>query len=272
MSRTSRWRAEPVGLGAVVLLAAGSGRRMLPLTSDVPKALLPVGDRSGLDWMIDAVLLRSGAEIVVVTGHAQAAVERHLSRRYGTHVRCAHNAEYERDVNIVSVETGVSALTAPDQGYLICETDLLLDDIAWDTLFARLSASRSQWICRGRYGPSLTGGMVHVAADGQIDVIGYEPRHDARFDGWDKMLGMLWVAPDQVEADRRTRRDAMAVSIAQYYLSPWQQQLAQLPCEPLRVDAGHAATFNTPAEFERAASEFVTRRRESTRALTACIV
>lgn len=254
---TPATRRTPTEPGALVLLAAGSGQRMLPLTAAVPKALLPVGDRSVLDWMIDAALARTAAEIVIVTGFAADTVEAHIAKRYGQRVRFARNARYAEDTNILSVETGVAALTDPARGYLVCETDLLLDDAAWDALFAQLSPQRSQWICRGRYGPALTGGTVHAGADGRIDAIAYRPVHDAACDGWDKMLGMLWVAPDAVEADRRLRQAAIEVSIAQYYLTPWQHHLAALPCAPLRVEAGFAATFNTPAEFGRAARDFL---------------
>lgn len=257
-SRSTHVAAAP---GGVVLLAAGSGQRMLPLTAQVPKALLKVGDRTVLDEMIDAVLARSDAEIVVVTGFAREAVEAHLARRYGGGVRCAHNARFAEDVNILSVETGVAALPDTSHGYLVCETDLLLDDTAWDALFAGLSATRSQWICRGRYGATLTGGAVHAGAGDRIDAIAYKPVHDSACDGWDKMLGMLWVAPDAVAADRRLRQAAIKVSLAQYYLVPWQQHLSELPCAPLRVDAGFAATFNTPAEFARASGDFAVARQ-----------
>jgi glucose-1-phosphate thymidylyltransferase len=38
-----------------VILAAGYATRLRPLTDDVPKHLLPVGDRPMLDWVLDAV-------------------------------------------------------------------------------------------------------------------------------------------------------------------------------------------------------------------------
>jgi len=38
-----------------VLLAAGYGTRLRPLTDDRPKHLLPVGGRPMLDWILDSV-------------------------------------------------------------------------------------------------------------------------------------------------------------------------------------------------------------------------
>jgi len=241
----------------IVLLAAGSGRRMLPLTAHCPKALLPVGDRTVLDLMIDAIDERCDAQITVVTGFARETVEAHVRARHGARIALAHNARFEHDTNILSVETGVAALARPGRGYLVCETDLLLDAPAWDALFAQLDPARSQWVCRGRYSPALTGGIVHAGTDGAIDAIEYRPQHDSCYDGWDKMLGMLWVAPAQVDADRRTRQAAIAQTIAQYYLVPWQRHLTELACAPLRLEQGRADTFNTAADFERATADFL---------------
>ena len=38
-----------------VILGAGYATRLRPLTDDVPKHLLPVGDRPMLDWVLDRV-------------------------------------------------------------------------------------------------------------------------------------------------------------------------------------------------------------------------
>lgn len=248
------WRA-PRGM---VLLAAGSGRRMQPLTDRCPKALLEVGEHTVLDWMLHALLTRSAGEVVVVTGHAAEQVEAHLCQQYGSRVRCVRNPRYAEDVNIASVECGVAALKHPERGYLIAETDLLLDDEAWDHLFATLEVtSESLWACRGVYGPTLTGGTVRARLNGSIEAVDYRPVHDAACDGWPKMLGMLAVGPREVAADRALRRAAMAESIAQYYLAPWRDHLSQLPCRVMSVDVGLAATFNTPAEFDRASQAFL---------------
>lgn len=252
-------RLRPRGL---VLLAAGAGSRMRPLTDEVPKALLPVGDRTAIDWMVDAMVERSAAEIVVVAGHAAPRVREHLRERYGSRVATVVNERWATDTNIGSVDVGVEALQRPERGYLIAETDLLLDDAAWDQLFDRLADDdASMWVTRGQYGPTLTGGTVHARPGGRIDAVDYRPRHDSACDGWPKMLGMLAVGPGQVAADRLLRRKAMAMAggLQQYYLEPWRRHLPLLPCRVLALGAGWAATYNTAAEFEAARRTFLER-------------
>jgi molybdopterin-guanine dinucleotide biosynthesis protein A len=241
----------------VVLLAAGSGQRMRPLTEHCPKALLPVGDSTVIDLIIDAVKARTQGEIVVVTGFAAEELHTHLAIRHGARVRSAHNPRWAEDVNINSVATGVAALDHPERGYLVVETDLLLDDTAWDRLFGTLAHSDdSFWVCRGRYSPALTGGVVHAGADGRIDVVDYRPVHDPACDGWPKMLGLLAVGPKEVATDRALREAAIRETLRQYYLMPWKHGIAQLPARVLALEDGFAATFNTPDDFRAACRAF----------------
>ncbi len=243
----------------VVLLAAGSGQRMRPLTDHLPKALLPVGDSTVIDLMIDAVKRRTNGEIVVVTGFSADKLKIHLARHHGKRVRAAYNPQWADDVNIGSVAIGVSALVRPELGYLVVETDLLLDDRAWDQLFDTLASSdESFWICRGQYGPELTGGVVHVGQGGRIDRVDYRPVHDPGCDGWPKMLGLLAVGPNEVPADRELRDAALRITARQYYLMPWKHGIARLPARVLALEEGFAATFNTPGDFHAACRAFLT--------------
>ncbi|WP_376967571.1 nucleotidyltransferase family protein (plasmid) [Azospirillum sp. A26] len=62
-----------------LLLAAGFGTRLRPLTDTVPKCLVPIGDRSLLDLWLD-LLFTSGIERVLVNTHHHAeTVCRHLA-------------------------------------------------------------------------------------------------------------------------------------------------------------------------------------------------
>ena len=61
-----------------IILSAGQGSRLLPLTENTPKCLLPVGDKPILTSQIERLHECGVNEIVVVTGFATAAVDRCL--------------------------------------------------------------------------------------------------------------------------------------------------------------------------------------------------
>ena len=64
-----------------IILAAGQGSRLLPLTADRPKCLIDFNGRSLLDWQLD-MLARNGVdEALVVTGFREDQIEAALARR-----------------------------------------------------------------------------------------------------------------------------------------------------------------------------------------------
>ncbi|MDK2975430.1 MAG: UDP-N-acetylglucosamine diphosphorylase / glucose-phosphate thymidylyltransferase [Methanofollis sp.] len=62
-----------------VILAAGEGRRLRPLTHAVPKAMMPVANRPILDYIVRALEKNGIREIIVVVGYKKEQVIRHLN-------------------------------------------------------------------------------------------------------------------------------------------------------------------------------------------------
>lgn len=62
-----------------VILAAGEGKRLRPLTRSRPKALIPVGNVPVMDYVIDALLASGIRDIIVVVGYRKEQVIRHLN-------------------------------------------------------------------------------------------------------------------------------------------------------------------------------------------------
>lgn len=72
-----------MSLTTAMVLAAGMGTRMRPLTDDRPKALVEVGGRTLLDHMLDR-LAEGGVTRAVVNAHYRAdQLEAHLAARSG---------------------------------------------------------------------------------------------------------------------------------------------------------------------------------------------
>jgi choline kinase len=105
-----------------VILSAGKGSRLLPLTAERPKCLIELSGRTLLDWQLDSLLAAGIAEIVIVTGFRDDLVDPVATRRVG--VRTLFNpffhvadnlgsvwmarAEFDRDLLLLNGDTLVS--------------------------------------------------------------------------------------------------------------------------------------------------------------------
>jgi L-glutamine-phosphate cytidylyltransferase len=63
----------------VIILAAGQGKRLLPLTSDIPKALLDIGGKTLIERQIEAFAANGLSDFVVVTGYGTDKMEAALA-------------------------------------------------------------------------------------------------------------------------------------------------------------------------------------------------
>jgi L-glutamine-phosphate cytidylyltransferase len=84
-----------------MILSAGKGSRLLPLTADRPKCLIELSGRSLLEWQLDALEEAGISEVVVVTGFRDDLVDAVAARREG--VRTLFNPFYHVADNLGSV-------------------------------------------------------------------------------------------------------------------------------------------------------------------------
>jgi len=106
MDHSSIFRGEKVGMkiDKVILLSAGQGSRLLPLTADRPKCLIDLSGRSILGWQIETLASQGVTEIVVVTGFMAHLVECELAKlaRPGLTLRTLYNPFYKVADNLGS--------------------------------------------------------------------------------------------------------------------------------------------------------------------------
>ena len=88
-------------ISKAIILSAGKGSRLLPLTADRPKCLIELSGRSLLEWQLDALGEAGLSEIVVVTGFRDDLVDALAARREG--VRTLFNPFYHVADNLGSV-------------------------------------------------------------------------------------------------------------------------------------------------------------------------
>lgn len=89
----------------VIILAAGQGKRLLPLTAEVPKALLDIHGRTLIGRQIDAFAACGLKDFVVVTGYGADVMEEALAAiagQRGISIRTVFNPFYAVADNLAS--------------------------------------------------------------------------------------------------------------------------------------------------------------------------
>jgi len=66
-----------------IILAAGRGSRLLPLTTDLPKCLLPIGNTTVLGMQLDTLAAHGVETATVITGFNSHMVEDEINARLG---------------------------------------------------------------------------------------------------------------------------------------------------------------------------------------------
>ncbi len=110
-----------------VILAAGFGRRMRPLTDATHKTLLNVAGQTIIGRMVDGLIANGIEETVVVTGYRADELKHYLVTVYpGLRFQFVHNARYEETNNIHSLALAFEQMPL-DQDILLVESDLIFE-------------------------------------------------------------------------------------------------------------------------------------------------
>lgn len=110
-----------------VILTAGYGNRMRPLTDKTHKTLLIVNNKTIIDGIIDSLLDYHIREIVIVTGYLSERLESYLVSKYhNASFRFVHNQRYRETNNIYSLSLAMGVMEIDDDIILI-ESDLIYE-------------------------------------------------------------------------------------------------------------------------------------------------
>jgi choline kinase len=95
-----------------VILSAGQGSRLLPLTADRPKCLIDFGGKTLLDWQLDMLAANGVDEVCLVTGFRDDQIHADLAQRgdRGPRVETRFNPFYKVADNLGSLWIAREAL------------------------------------------------------------------------------------------------------------------------------------------------------------------
>ena len=108
-----------------LLLAAGKGSRLAPLTDLVPKCLVPVNEISILERLVDSLHEHRFKRLVIVVGHRADSIRNFLgSRAGGMEIVYVTSPLYKTTNNIYSLWLARKVI---DEPFLLIESDIVFD-------------------------------------------------------------------------------------------------------------------------------------------------
>lgn len=116
-----------------IILSAGQGRRLMPLTSNMPKCCLPLHGISILEWQLRQIAQCDIDEVVVVTGFEHEMVDSIVNHVKGIKVRTLHNPMFAHTDNL---GTCWEARTEMEGPFVLMNGDTLFEAAVLQRLLA----------------------------------------------------------------------------------------------------------------------------------------
>jgi choline kinase len=152
-----------------IILAAGIGARLRPLTDAIPKCLLPVGEIPLLQRTIGALLDHGVSGLSVVTGYRADQVRGFVERQFpGVPVLYPHNPLYASTNNIASLWCARGV----EEEFLLLDSDIYFDPGVLGHLLASADGSALLLRSKGEIGEEEI--KVELDGAGYVKRIGKE--------------------------------------------------------------------------------------------------
>jgi choline kinase len=162
-------RAERVT--TALLLAAGTGSRLYPLTENEPKCLTTVNGTAILERLIDNLNQNGFKRLVVVTGHLEHKIREFLGTRSGDiSIEYLFSPSYRTTNNVYSLWMAREIINEP---FLLLESDLVLDDSLLGLMLGpdRMAVAKMQPWMNGTYVTVNQSGQVRSIMAGHADFV-----------------------------------------------------------------------------------------------------
>lgn len=113
-----------------VILAAGMGTRLMPLTREIPKALLKINETTLLERMIKNCIDAGMRKFIVIVGYNKdkvIALCPQLAEKYDVEIECIENTDYDVTNTSVSTYLASSKIEKNPEDFILVNGDNVVD-------------------------------------------------------------------------------------------------------------------------------------------------
>jgi choline kinase len=108
-----------------IILAAGQGTRLRPVTDTVPKCMVPVHGKPIISWQINNLQANGITEVVIILGYKGEMVKEYVREAGSTGLKLMDNVDYKTTENIYSLYLARGELAG--HAFLLMNGDLFCD-------------------------------------------------------------------------------------------------------------------------------------------------
>ena len=232
-----------------IILSAGQGRRLLPLTEKRPKCLLPVrGDQTMLEFQLRALAAGGIEEVVVVVGFGAHKVEEAIRSRPvpGLHVRTFFNPFFAHSDNLATVWLARPEL---DRDFLLLNGDTLFEPAALIRLLSAPAAPITVAINR-KHRYDADDMKVALDAQGGLEAVS-KTLADADIDA--ESIGLIRFQGEGVERFRAAVESAIRqkTGLSDWYLSAIDSLAAEMRIETAAITGHWWSEVDSPEDLEQ---------------------
>ncbi|MCB1748521.1 MAG: phosphocholine cytidylyltransferase family protein [Gammaproteobacteria bacterium] len=232
-----------------IILSAGQGRRLLPLTEQRPKAALAVGPRAVLEWQLHEIGQCTVDEVVVVTGFGADYIDAIVAGQHAVPARTLYNPFYAACDNLGTCWVARHEMTAP---FVVINGDTLFEAAILQRLLDDAARAPITLVTDSKAGYDADD-MKVVVADGRLRRVGKQ-LDLARVTG--ESIGMMHF---DARGARRFREQVDYMmrhgsGLKQWYLSAIDTLAGEDIVTTCAIDGLSWGEIDDRADLERAAS------------------
>lgn len=152
-----------------VVLAGGQGTRLRPYTTQLPKPLVPVGDRPILDIVLRQLVAAGCGRITVTTGYLGGLIEAYFQTGadYGVQL------EYFREHEPLGTVGALALIDGLDDDFLVVNGDVLTDLDYGKLLAAHRASDAALTIAACERAVQIPLGVLEAAEDDEDRIVDY---------------------------------------------------------------------------------------------------
>lgn len=247
---------EEMRITTALLLAAGTGSRLQPITDDAPKCLTEVNGKTILDRLLANLSKWGFKRLVVVVGHYERhIVESLASSTHGLTVEYVTNPRYRTTNNIYSLWAARKAI---HEAFLLIESDLVFDaSLLKDML-------RPDKIAVSNKLPWMNGTVVAIDRSQQVTCF-HANGHSLRFESTYKTVNMYSFSRSSWQrVVRRLEQHISAGKVDTYYETVLGEMIndGSLALRAVFFDDKRWYEIDTPEDLHQAERLMLRMRRE----------